>query len=156
MTLVEMLVVLMLIGLLAGSAVVALDGRQGDHVLRTVAEDLATAIRFAAQQSHVSRRPHRLVFDEEQRAYRVEQLVRGTLLDFEPVRGLAGSFRPLPESVHIERIQSADSAADSVETLAFRPGERSFSGVIELAHERGRMGTLSVFGETGQVHVQIP
>lgn len=155
MTLVEMLVVLMLIGLLAGSAVVALDGRQGDHVLRTAAEDLATAIRFAARQSTASSRPHRLVFSEEQQAYRVEQLARGTLLEFEPVRGLAGTFRRMPASVTIEGVQSENPLEENTQVLEFRPGESSFSGTIKLVHVDGQKALLNVVGETGQVHVQI-
>ena len=71
-TLVEMLLVLTMVGVMAGSVVVSFEGRTQGRALAAAAEDLAATARFATAEARLTQRPHRLAFDGNMRRYWVE------------------------------------------------------------------------------------
>ncbi len=152
-TLVEMMVVLVLIGLLAGSVVVAFEGRDADHAVRVAAEDLAEATRYAHREARVTQRPHRLVFDEAMRSFHVEW--RPLDGQWRSVNGRPGRERVMPGGVWAEVDSSEQTPDGEPVTLTFDPAG-GFVGRIRLVGEGGRVRVLESFAETGQVNVLKP
>lgn len=154
-TLVELLVVLVLIGVMASSVIVALDNREDGHALRVAADDLATAIRFASREADVTQRPHRLVFANDMRSYWVEIVSGSARLEYVPVRGVAGRPRPLAKSVSIVSILPADQVVTgpTIKMLDFASGGTKFAGDIRLSTGTKRTLVVEVAAKTGQVHV---
>ncbi|MCY2951748.1 MAG: GspH/FimT family pseudopilin [Planctomycetota bacterium] len=152
-TLVEMLIVVVIIAVLAGSAVVNLQGRVDLHTLRASANDLAAAIRYAQTEAALSARPHRLLFQDERKVYEVEG-VGGGGGEFSPVAGAAGMSKLLVQGVRVRRIGPADGSADlDVQELVFNADGSGFSGVIELASRSNQTLQIQVWPQTGQVYV---
>jgi len=69
-SLTEMLLVLVVIGILAGGTIASLQGRASRHALRLAGDDLAGAVRFAQEQARLYNRPCRLVLSDQ--AFSVE------------------------------------------------------------------------------------
>ena len=152
-TFIEMLIVVLLIAILAGTVVVSLHGRRETHALKVAAKDLAAAIRFAATEARVRQSPHRLAFNEDLRSYRVEVAASGTL-SFEPAKGLAGVAKPLVEGVRIASVSPVRGQLGPLPTdLQFNPDGGGFLGWIELQSKNGRSVKIEVMPETGQVHI---
>lgn len=151
-TLIELLVVLVVIGLLAGSAVVALEGRQERRQFETQVQDLAAAIRFAAEQARATGSVHRVVIAEQQ--FRVER-ESGAISGFEPARGAAGRERPVARGMSIEVTgrNSPDEPGSPRRVLNFGDEERAFDGTVSVSHEEGGRGRIDVAAVSGQVHV---
>lgn len=103
-TLIELMLVLILMGVLAGSAAVALQGRDQPEALRLAAEDLAVAVGSAAETAKRTGRIHVLVWEAESRGYRLDAVVQGASgrageEATEPVVGRAGRLHRLPKGV---------------------------------------------------------
>jgi type II secretion system protein H len=152
-TLVEMLIVVVIIAVLAGSAVVNLQGRVDPHMLRASANDLAAAIRYAQTEAALSARPHRLLFQNERKGYHVEGVVGGGG-EFAPVAGTAGMSKLLVQGVRVTRIGPTDGSANlDVQELVFNADGSGFSGVIELSSRSNQTLRVQVSPQTGQVYV---
>jgi len=152
-TLVEMLLVMVVMAILATSTAVNLKGRQDPYAMRASAADLACAVRFAVSQARVTGSPHRVLFTDDRRVYRVEMAGAGDT-EFVPVHGRAGMPKPLVQGVRIIRIARVDGMEDpSLDALQFYPDGAGFSGVIELQGRTGRLARLQVVQRTGQVQI---
>ena len=73
MSLIELLVVLMLMGLIAAMAVPLLSGGVSGSELKGAAREVAAGLRFARSGAVVSRQETRLVLDLEQRTFRIDR-----------------------------------------------------------------------------------
>lgn len=155
-TLVELLLVLVLIAILAGSMVVSLTGRKESFSLQTSARDLAATIRFAGQFARQYHTTCRVRFDESSRYYQMEHLAASDpALDFIPVRGQAGRQRSLAEGIQITGITTGVNETQSLpEWLEFYRDGSGFAGRIELANQKEETIAIEVIPITGQVHVQ--
>jgi type II secretion system protein H len=154
-TYVEMLVVLALIGILAGAVVVSLQGRSQTFALKTATKNLSAALRFAREEARLRQRPHRLVFSEDLNAYRVESAESVDTLEFTAVKGRAGAMWQMPRGVRVTGV-SKDGQSIELASVAvgFGPDGSGFSGLIELVNDQGEMMRIEVIGETGQIHVR--
>ena len=151
-TLAEMIVVLVIIGILAGSAVVSLRGRQDLSALRATTKDLAMALRFASDEARVRQRSYRVLFLQDLRAYRIE--TARTAMEFEPLDGPAGRIRHMAEGVRILTVMMDGEAVEPLpQSMEFRPLESGFSGRVQLANKYGRTMAIEVMNASGQVHV---
>lgn len=154
-TLIEMLIVLVLVGLMAGSVVVSLEGRQELYSLRASGKELAAALSYAARQARLLGRPHRLVIDSEGR-YAVERLAADGSGNYEVVEGLAGTARALGKGVKVA-IEPGSAGMGAIEQagsrfLAFTPDGRGFEGELVVRRDKETL-RIRVSGATGQVHI---
>ncbi len=153
-TLIEMLLILVLIAILAGSVTVSLSGRREGHVLRAATEDLASAVRYAASQARLTGCEQRVVFLRDRRAYRVESALPGSDQGFDVVKGLAGREKLLPSSIQIAAISQRGAAGDDdLECIRFGSDGGQFVGEIQVQSESGQSAVIEVLGSTGQVMV---
>jgi len=153
-TLVELLIVLVLIAVLAGSAVVALQGRPGEYALRFAGKDLAAAIRSAARRAAEEQHTYRVAFFEDHRAYRIEVLAPESDTGFVPASGKGGGVTTLPEGVSIESVACEGTAIEPLpEELLLAPDGNGFCGVITLRNRRAQCVRIEVMYGTGQVAV---
>jgi Tfp pilus assembly protein FimT len=149
----EMLVVVVIIGVLAGAAVVNLKGRQEPYVLRAAAEDLAGAIRYAQVQSRLRGQAHRVAFLEDMRGWRVEA-VGGWGGEYVAADGTAGIAKALAAGVRIARITRPDGSAElSLSALEFYADGSGFAGSIDIQSGSSQVIRVEVLAQTGQVHV---
>ena len=151
LTLVEMLLVVSIIGILAGSVVVSFAGRREGHALRAATEELAAAIRFAEAQSRLQGIAHRVWFDRRDGAFRVERLRDGV---FVAVAGRAGRERRPIEGVRITGTIDALAGPDpALTSLVFDPRGERFTGRVGLKARDGLARWIDVAAETGQVQI---
>ena len=101
-TLVELIIVMTILGILAGSTAVAFAGRRADHLLRVAAEDVSMTLRYGMQQSRLRNIPHRLRVLTDGQSYVLERLSTSDERVFGPVRGIAGRPRTLTRRVKLE------------------------------------------------------
>ena len=105
-SLIELMLVLVLMGILAGSAAVALQGRDRPEALRLAAEDLATAVGHAAAAANRSGRTHFWVPTADGRGYRLLAAAAGADLPSEldepgePLPGIGGRQHRLPSGIN--------------------------------------------------------
>ena len=153
-TFVEILVVLVLIGIMVGSAVISLRGRDEACALDMCAQDLATAIDFAAGQARTTQRPHRVAFGNDGTSFRVEALSPDTHAEFVPARGLPGTARSLGDAVRLVGV-STDGVEFSTlpDSIEFSPNGTGFSGFVRLRSTEGDLVTVRVMAESGQVEI---
>ena len=151
-TLVEMLLVLALIGLLAGSVVVSFEGRQKRYRLQTTAKDLAAAIRYAREEANVQGRAFRLVFEEGKKAYLIE--AANGAGEYRPVRGRAGLRRPVSKQMAISLAASGDPWPSGLpEVLEFHPDGSGFHGSIVVRNRDNEAIEIQVVPTATQVHL---
>lgn len=164
-TLVELMIVLLLIGVMASSAVVALQGREDPHALRVAADDLAAALRYAKQQSAQTGRVHRVLFTDDYRSYQIESAVLANTEEsgFTPVRGMAGQHHQIVEGVTLlnaDMIPLGDlEISDEVSApLAFNFGQgaHQFTGELILQNQAMESLRVVVLPQTGQIRVLEP
>lgn len=152
-TLVELLIVLTIIGVLASSAVVSLQGRGDIYALRVSSSDLAAAVRFASEQARGTRTPQRIVFSETRDSFRLEawNLKEGA---FVPAEGLAGMPHRLAGGVTFVSMQHVEGMAEQELGIAsFGSGGSGFSGQIRIKNRLGEVAAIEVLAQSGQVHV---
>ncbi len=153
-TLVELLLVLAIMGALAGGLIVSLHGRRGAQEMKLAAHDLAAAVRFAEQEAHLTGRSHRVAFDAARRAYRVESASAGDPAEYGPVNGVAGSWRRLPPSITADELARDGAAPAADPVFAFTADGTGFVGTIQLrARESAARIEIEVASETGQVRL---
>lgn len=176
-TLIELMLVLILMGILTGSAVVALQGRDRPEALRLAAEDLAVAVGSAAEAAKRTGRPHVLVWEPEHRGYRLDAATGGATgrageETTEPVPGRAGRLHQLPEGVNplpadplesesglvpspeLDRAQGVLGSAGLRSVLArFVPGENPAIR-IGLVNEDGDQRWILRGAGLGQVRIE--
>ena len=154
-TLVEMLVVLVLLALLAGSIVASLEGRAELHAIRTLSKDIAAAARFAAQEARLSGQPHRLVVDQLTRRYWVERVTAQASDTFEKATGLAGIAKSLPKGSVVATVSSEGLPVTAIagrNLVEFLP-TGGFDGALIIKSEDGQLIEIRIASQTGQVHV---
>ena len=152
-TLVELLIVLTIIGVLAASAVVSLQGRQDSYALRVSSDDLAAAIRFAVDQARSKAVPCRVVFNEAADQFKV-QIWRPADGDFVPAEGIAGTGRPLTGGVRVTSVRPDVGTVDEqIRTIQFDANGDGFSGRIQLSTRRGDRSLVEVLPKSGQINV---
>jgi general secretion pathway protein H len=71
-TLIELLVVLVLMGVIAAMVVPMISGQVSTTELKGAAREVAAGLRFARSEALAKRREMRLVFDLEQRSFRID------------------------------------------------------------------------------------
>jgi type II secretion system protein H len=159
-TLVELLLVVVLIAILSGSVVVSLSGRTEKYALRTAAEDLAAAVRFASSQARLEQCPHRVVFSDDRRAFWVESRDEASG-EYRAVAGMPGAQHRLSQDVRVARVMAAEdpaaagvTAAADAAVLSFAPDGAGFCGRIELVGRDQSVLTVAVARETGDAHVE--
>ncbi len=154
-SLVELLIVITLIVILAGSVTVSIRGAQDGHALQQAAEDLAAAIRFGFEEGRLKGIHHRLVFAEGAASYRLEAATGDVAQPYGPVRGVAGMFRRLPAGIQIIAIDaSTGQPADGACTqLPLGSGPDGFEGTIKLCNRQGETITLEIMAGMGHVNV---
>ncbi len=153
-TLVELLLVVVLIGVLAGAVAVSFAGRQDDQALRLAAADLAAAIRYASEQASVTGKAHRLVFEDAMRSYRVEELSGVGGSEFKRVRGRAGMFKRVGEGVRVAGVIERAGDLPRVErAVLFEAAGGGFAGRLQLVGRDDLRVWVEVAAETRQVRV---
>ena len=146
-TIAEMILVLMLIGMLSGSVVVSLQGRDAEYAIRTTSQDLADAIRFAVEKAKVMRVPHRLVFDENQQAYWIEQADAENEAGYRPVTGRMGRLRKMAKGTSVKEL----SIDETSPVFVFHPND--FAMQLIVIGEVTERIQIEVLPETGKVEV---
>jgi type II secretion system protein H len=153
-TLLEMLMVVTIMAIFAGSLVVSLKGRQDEHALRAAAQDLSEALRYAAGEARLLGKPCRVEFSPALDEYHVEALDLETV-KFAPLDGRAGLAKPLTPGIKIAEFAPALADADAQEPSIFFGADGSgFSGKIKLKSRAGQVRQVQVIAQTGQVYVQ--
>jgi type II secretion system protein H len=153
-TLVELLLVVVLMSILAGSVVVSLSGRTEKYALRATADDLAAAVRFASAHARLEQRPHRVVFSDDRRAFWIESRDEATA-EYRALAGMPGAPRRLSQDVRVARVVAADdTGAGEVSALSFYPDGAGFFGRIELVARDQSAMTIAVARETGDAYVE--
>ena len=153
-TFIELLVVLTLIGILAGSVVVSLRGRDEAYALKMFAQELAAAVDAAACGARATQTPHRLTFYSEGTSFRVETLAAGTQMEFVPVKGFAGATRSFSNQISVAGVsENGVELAPVPEALEFHPNGTGFSGVITIRSADGETARVQVVAESAQADV---
>jgi Tfp pilus assembly protein FimT len=152
-TLVDLLLSVVLISVLVGSVAVALHRRRDPYVVESAAEDLAAALRLAAGQAEATGQPHRVAWSDDGSSFRVERW-RTASMEFEPLAGMAGRFRPLGSGVQVAAVRTdrTDGTSQKPE-LSFDGRGEGFSGRIELRGGQ-RWVDIEVHWRSGQVLVR--
>jgi prepilin-type N-terminal cleavage/methylation domain-containing protein len=151
-TLIETLVVIVLIAILSGALAAQFAGRQDDQELRVVAKDLAAAMQFAASESVLWQKTHRIAFLQKMGGYRVESVSQNPTL-FQPVKGMAGTVRHL-KNIHVSAIldDTGQNKRDQ-EHLTFQPDRSGFVGEIDLAGRNDQIVRIVVHPKASQIDV---
>jgi len=161
-SLVEMLMVVALIAILAGSVTVSVRGAADRHALRTAAEDLAGVLRYGFAESHLRSCAHRLRIAAGGHRYHLEAATADPDRPFGPAAGIAGRARRLPTGVQITAVENATGPGDALAAadppedgpwtlLCVRDG--GFVGTIRLRGRGGGTVAVEVLAASGQVHV---
>jgi type II secretory pathway pseudopilin PulG len=143
-----MRLVVLLMGIVAGAAVVNLKDRQDSYALGAAARDLAAAIRFAAAQARIEGVRYRLMWDGETNGYRVE-VRRVGQSEWTPAEGLVGLPRRLAKGVSVSEVRRGDEM--TTDGMEFEPDGSGWWGVIELRSRSGQVMNIRIMPWTGQV-----
>jgi len=162
-TVLELLLVLVVLGVMAGSVVVSLSGRHRTNELETASRDLATALRYAHQNASLTQEAFRVVIAPQEAVSGhlssdlaitveiAEDLGRGL---FRPARGMPGRPHALPKGVYLsDVIWSGQSLVDEPYELAFGSDAKMGWGQLQLSNEQGERIEIEVASLTGQVTV---
>jgi len=150
-TFIELLVVLVIMSVLAGTLTVSLRGRSQTYALRAAARDLVASVNTASTQARNTRTDHRIVILNSGSAYRVEVLASGSTTSFEPVRGMGGGTRSLGDNVRMTGVSDDGVSFSSMpDELAFGADGQGFNGFVRLVNDRGETMTMYVMPKTMQ------
>ncbi len=152
-SLIELMVVVTLVAILAVSISINLHGAQDDHALQMAAEDLASAIRFAYEESRIKSIAHRVSFADRGTSYRIESATGDQNQPYRPVVGVAGVYRHLASGIHIKTIKPSfggqmDSTCEELPCVS--PG--GFDGEITLSKLSARR-SYQVSAKTRKKHI---
>ena len=115
----ELLVVLSLMGLMAAMAVPMLSGGVSGSELKGAAREVAAGLRFARSDAVATRRETRLVFDLEQRTFRIDRDAR---------------LHALPKKVELKLFTAqSDIADEKTGAIRFYPDGGSNGGRVTIA-----------------------
>jgi len=118
-TMLELLVVLSLMGLMAAMAVPMLSGGVSGSELKGAAREVAAGLRFARSDAVATRRETRLVFDLEQRTFRIDRDAR---------------LHALPKKVELKLFTAqSDIADEKTGAIRFYPDGGSNGGRVTIA-----------------------
>ena len=118
-TMLELLVVLSLMGLMAAMAVPMLSGGVSGSELKGAAREVAAGLRFARSDAVATRRETRLVFDLEQRTFRIDRDAR---------------LHALPKQVELKLVSAqSDIADEKTGAIRFYPDGGSNGGRVTIA-----------------------
>jgi general secretion pathway protein H len=119
LTLIEMLVVLSIMALIAAMSVPMLSGRVSGAALKGAAREVAAGLRYARSESVATRRETRLVFDLEQRSFRIDRDAR---------------IHQLPKGVDLKLFTAQSDIADAkTGAIRFFPDGGSNGGRVTIA-----------------------
>jgi type II secretion system protein H len=146
-TLIEMLIVVVVIAALSTALVASLAGRVDRRALDMAAKDLTAALQYAARQSRLSGLPHRIVIDESDSQFHIEQAASPTGREYAAVTGLPGRTRALGPGVTLDSVLVNGDLVPAQRSIDFGP-EGGFEGQILLRNRKGQ--TLGVSVLAGQ------
>ena len=171
-TLIEILAVVAILALMTTFVAPNL-GAVRDRRLRSEAQALVATLELARQRSVVTGVPHRVLFDLDERGYQLQSLGDGgsTLpppldlssldlngssplplsapehpeAEFQPLTGMLGRFRWLPEPLFIAGVQTPDGWIDTGDTFVefAQDGTASYTEIV-LEDDSGRRVRLAV------------
>jgi len=151
--LIELLLAVALMAVLATAVVASLTGRRDRYALKVSGEDLAAALRFAAEEARATGRTHRVVFADQGAAFHVQSL-QPAPAGFEPAKGLAGRSRPMGGGVRMASVRTGGRSVDPNQArLRFEGDGSGFAGTIVLENARREQLVVEVIPGSGQVHV---
>ncbi|MGE0386310.1 MAG: type II secretion system minor pseudopilin GspH [Gammaproteobacteria bacterium] len=151
-TLIELLIVLVLVGITAGLAILAVgDGGTGRRA-EDEARRIAALADLASQQAVLTGRPWGLQI--RARTYRFLTFEAGAWHHVESDTVFAA--RTLPDGIGARVLRrTADAAPDRPDTVFF-PDGTMLAAVVELAPEQGRQRYAIDFDESGLVRIEAP
>jgi general secretion pathway protein H len=118
-TLIELLVVLALMGVIAAMVVPMLSGQVSTTALKSAAREVAAGLRYARSESLATRRETLLVFDLEQRSFRIDRDPR---------------VHQLPQAMEMKLFTAqSDIADEKTGAIRFFPDGGSNGGRVTLA-----------------------
>ena len=174
-TLLEMLVVVALIGLLAGFFMSFPSTTPG--ALRHSGRVVAAELGYTAQRAISTGKLHRWLIDLDKQTFRIEQQVKleeppeaelpthaelldlsppSSLREYAPVENRSGEWRWLDDTdVVIDRVLIGDdSYAEGEATVAFSPDGGADPAEVWLRDEVGRNMRARVVAFTGEIHLE--
>lgn len=171
LTLIELIVVLIIIGMIAAMVVPRLIGSITRLDLTTTAKNISSALRNARSQAVSEQIIYYAVFDfekngcfihaekpiEDEKGYPTHESVTGGTAD-SPISGasLVKSYF-LPESIKIEKALRSDKQTDSgLFIIEFYPAGNSSGGSVILISEKEHRLKLNVDSITGVVNIEEP
>lgn len=153
-TLLELMLVVLLMGIVAGAAVVNLKDRQDSYALGAAARDLAAALRFAATQARMEGVGYRVRWNPERSEYRVE-VIREGQREFGPAAGWAGLPRLFARGVRVSAVRPGGQVVEAMpEAVEFGPDGSGFWGTLELRGRGEQAVGIRILPWTGQVVVE--
>jgi prepilin-type N-terminal cleavage/methylation domain-containing protein len=150
-TLVEMLLVLTIISVLAGSVVVAFEGRSDAFRLAFAASDLAATLDDVADRARLANSAYRVRLVANT-AFVVEKRSASSGATYVPAEG-GDRLHPLPTGVWVAEITGATGVPLEGDALEFVPGGASFAGRVRLVNRRGETRSVVVLPVTGQTSI---
>lgn len=171
LTLIELIVVLIIIGMITAMVVPRLIGSITRLDLTTSAKNISSALRYARSQAVSEQITYYAVFDfekngcfinaekpgDDKEVYPTNESMTGETADA-PISGasLEKSYF-LPESVKIEKAVRSDKATDSgLFSIEFYPAGNSSGGSVIFTNEKERRFKLNVDSITGVVDIEDP
>ncbi len=174
-TLLEMLIVVALIGLLAGFFLSFPSTTPG--ALRHSGRVIAAELGYAAQRAISTGRPHRWLVNLDEQSFRIEEQVRkeepratelpthaelldlsppSSLREYAPVENRSGEWRWLDDTdVAIDEVLIGDdSYAEGQAGVAFSPDGGADPAEVWLRDEAGREMRARVVAFTGEIHLE--
>ncbi|MFI4859758.1 MAG: hypothetical protein ACIAXF_03645, partial [Phycisphaerales bacterium JB063] len=103
-----MLLVLVILGVLAGGVVVSLAGRRQTYELETAAKDIATALEYAQLNARLNNKPYRIVFGDRGNSILIETRNLADASSWNPAQGIPGREYRLPGAAHVASIGHAE------------------------------------------------
>jgi len=153
-TFIELLIVLVVIGVFAGSVVVSLERRDDLHALRLASEDLATGLRYAVAKSAMEHRTYWIVFDDGWRGFHIEVASSDADVDKKRARGVAGQKRVFGEGCRIVAVELGGQSIDPLPDMLLLNADGSgFIGSVLVVNADGEIVTVEITAETRQVCV---
>ena len=140
-TLMELVVVVIILGVLAGAITplfrASVTWVRGNRVTR----DLVGTVRFATEMAIVEGVEYRLCIDTREHAYWLERLERfeQDKKVFEALTGPEGRRQILPETVRFDHVDAGQGPEPGIKAISFYPGGSSDFATIRMkTPDRGR------------------
>lgn len=171
LTLIELIVVLIIIGMITAMVVPRLIGSITRLDLTKTAKNISSALRHARSQAVSEQITYYAVFDfeknkcfinaekpgDDERVYPSNESATGGTQDAPVSETSMVKFYALPESVKIEKAVRSDKETDSgLFSIEFYPAGNSSGGSVIFINEKERRFKLNVDPITGVVDIEDP